>query len=287
MKRKLRSVLYVPGINEKAMRKAAALSVDAVVFDLEDSVLHESKGLARETLSRFLKDNRGEFLGKYVVVRINGRDTEFWDMDWDMVTAVQPDAVLLPKVVHADMPRLAREKLDNGGSESTRIWCMVENPIGILKLETIVENGLADGVECLVLGTNDLIKDSDIDPGPARSNLIPWLAHVTLVAKSFDIPVLDGVLNNIHDLDALKAESESAKAMGMSGKTIIHPLQVETVNRCFSPTAEELENWKRIVHAYAQPENAGKGVINLDGVMVERLHLDIAERKLRDYHSEV
>ena len=286
MKRKLRSVLYVPGINEKAMRKAATLAVDAVVFDLEDSVLYEHKAQARDTLSRFLKDNRDELHGKYVVVRINGRDTEFWDADLDMVRAVQPDAVLLPKVVHSDIPRLAREKLGIDAVEPTAIWCMVENPIGILKLESIVENGLADGVECLVLGTNDLIKDSDIDPGPARSNLMPWLAHVTLVAKSFDIPVIDGVLNNIHDLETLKAESEVAKAMGMSGKTIIHPLQVDTVNQCFSPTAEELENWRRIVQAYAQPENAAKGVINLNGVMVERLHLEIAQRRLRDHSAD-
>ncbi|MGO1766176.1 hypothetical protein CAP48_02335 [Advenella sp. S44] len=287
MKRKLRSVLYVPGINEKAMRKAATLAVDAVVFDLEDSVLYEGKAQARDTLSRFLKNHRDELHGKYVVVRINGRDTEFWDADLNMVKTVRPDAVLLPKVVHSDIPKLARETLGNDGAESTGIWCMVENPTGILKLESIVEKGLADGVECLVLGTNDLIKDSDIDPGPGRVNLIPWLAHVTLVAKSFDIPVIDGVLNNIHDLDALKAESEVAKAMGMSGKTIIHPLQVETVNKCFSPTAAELEHWRRIVQAYAQPENAAKGVINLDGVMVERLHLEIAERRLRDYSPDV
>lgn len=286
MKRKLHSVLYVPGINEKAMHKAATLPVDAVVFDLEDSVLQERKTQARETLSRFLQDHREELHGKYVVVRINGRDTEFWDLDLDMVAAVQPNAVLLPKVVHPDIPRLARKKLGNGGTKSIRIWCMVENPIGILKLENIVEQGLTDGVECLVLGTNDLIKDSDIDPGPVRSNLMPWLAHVTLVAKSFDIPVIDGVLNDIHDLDTLKTEAEIAKAMGMSGKTIIHPAQVETVNLCFSPTAEEMENWKRIVQAYAQPENAGKGVINLDGVMVERLHLEIAQRRLRDYSTE-
>ncbi|WP_158238230.1 HpcH/HpaI aldolase/citrate lyase family protein [Pollutimonas nitritireducens] len=287
MKRSLRSVLYVPGINEKAMRKAATLPVDAIVLDLEDSVLHERKSEARDTLSRFLTANRSGFHGKYVVVRVNGRDTEFWDDDLDMVTPARPDAVLLPKVIDPDIPRNAREKLNKGGSESTAIWCMIENPLGILKLESIVENGRADGVECLVLGTNDLIKDSDIDPGEGRKNLIPWLAHVTLVAKSFNIQVIDGVLNNIHDLDALKAESEVAKAMGMSGKTIIHPLQVETVNRCFSPSVEELDHWRRIVHAYSLPENVGKGVINLDGVMVERLHLEIANRQLRDYGSDV
>src|SRR5690606_34170216 len=117
-------------------------------------------------------------------------------------------------------------------------------------------------VECLVLGTNDLVKDSDIEPGEGRCNLIPWFSLIMLVAKSFDVSVIDGVLNDIRNDEALQSESEAARALVMSGKTIIHPAQVETVNRCFSPTAEQLAWWRRIVHAYAQPENTGKGVIS-------------------------
>src|SRR5690606_13424790 len=121
-----------------------------------------------------------------------------------------------------------------------------------------------------------------IEPGPGRANLMPWFAHIMLVAKSFGIPVVDGVLNDIHDIQALQAECAAARALGMSGKTVIHPAQVETVNRGFGPSEEQLAWWRRIVQAYEQPENAGKGVINLDGTMVERLHLEIAQRRLRD-----
>lgn len=283
MSRKLRSVLYVPAVNEKAMRKAATLDVDAVILDLEDSVFPERKAEARDTLAAFLAGNRASFAGKYLVLRVNGQDTDFWNDDLAMAVQLRPDAVLLPKVTSAETIRDARSKLSTQSGDAPRIWCMVENPMGILRLESIVEQGLSQGVECLVVGTNDLVKDSDIEPGEGRRNLMPWLAHVMLVAKSFGVAVIDGVLNDIHDVEALRAESEVAKALGMNGKTILHPAQVETVNRCFTPTEEQLAWWRRIVEAYELPENAGKGVINLGGAMVERLHLEIAQRRLQEF----
>jgi len=284
MNEKLRSVIYVPGINEKAMRKALTLPVDAIVFDLEDSVSLDRKAQARDTLAAFLEANRAGIRDRQVVVRVNGQDTEFWNDDLSMAARVRPDAVLLPKVVRPEIIADARARL-GGGAAAPRVWCMVENPMGILKLERIVEGAQPEGIGCLVLGTNDLVKDSDIEPGPGRANLMPWFAHIMLVAKSWGIPVVDGVLNDIHDTRALQAECEAARALGMSGKTVIHPAQVDTVNRGFGPTPEQLAWWQRIVQAYAQPENAGKGVINLDGTMVERLHLEIAQRRLRDHQD--
>ena len=279
----LRSVIYVPGINEKAMRKTLTLPVDAIVFDLEDSVLHDRKEEARAALAAFLQANRGAFGRARVVVRVNGRDTGFWGGDLDMAARAHPDAVLLPKVTDPEIVADARARLGAAGDPVPAIWCMVENPLGILRLERILEDAQPQGIGCLVLGTNDLVKDSDIDPGPGRANLLPWFAHVLLAAKSFGVPVVDGVLNDIHDTAALEAECAQARAMGMSGKTVIHPAQVEPVNRCFSPSAEQLAGWRRIVEAYSRPENADKGVINLDGTMVERLHLEIARRRLADY----
>lgn len=164
---------------------------------------------------------------------------------------------------------------------------MIENPLGILRLETIVEQGKTSGLECLVLGANDLVKDSDIEPGKDRCNLMPWFSHVMLVAKSFDVAVVDSVLNDIKDTDTLRAECETARALGMNGKTIIHPAQVDTANQAFSPGDAQIAWWKKIVDTYHQPENANAGVINLDGSMVERLHYDIAVRKLREYEQDV
>ena len=287
MDRKLRSVLYVPAINEKAMRKAATLSVDAVIFDLEDSVSPEQKALARVGLAEFLAKERASFQGKYLVIRINADDTEYWHDDLAMAANVMPDAVLVPKVTTPQHIHDTYAALSAGAARPPGIWSMIENPLGILRLETIVEQGKTSGLECLVLGANDLVKDSDIEPGKDRCNLMPWFSHVMLVAKSFDVAVIDSVLNDIKDTDTLRAECETARALGMNGKTIIHPAQVDTANQAFSPGDAQIAWWKKIVDTYHRPENANAGVINLDDSMVERLHYDIAVRKLREYEQDV
>jgi len=283
MKQRLRSVLYVPALNEKALRKSATLDVDAVIFDLEDSVFPEQKSQARSRLAEFLAKEREQFQSKYLAIRINAQDTAFWKDDLAMVNLVKPDAVVLPKVVSPQVIVDTTAALCAGNGTQPKIWCMVENPLGILRLENTVENGIKAGLECLILGTNDLVKDSDLDPGKDRSNLLPWFSHVMLVAKSFGVAVIDGVLNDINNTEALRAESEMAKALGMSGKTIIHPSQVDVVNQCFDPSPEQISWWRKIVEAYNQPEHASSGVINLEGTMVERLHLEIAQRRLQEY----
>ncbi|CAM3975045.1 HpcH/HpaI aldolase/citrate lyase domain-containing protein [Bordetella muralis] len=287
MNRKLRSVIYVPAINEKAMRKAATLHVDAVIFDLEDSVFPEQKAHARSGLAEFLTKERASFQGKYLVIRVNANDTEYWKDDLATVAQIMPDAVLLPKVTTPQHIHDTYVEISAGKGRAPKIWSMVENPLGILRLEHIVEQGKNSGLECLVLGTNDLVKDSDIDPGKDRRNLMPWFSHVMLVAKSFDMAVIDGVLNDIKNTDALRAECEVARALGMNGKTIIHPAQVETVNKAFSPNEGQIAWWKKIVAAYDLPENANAGVISLDGMMVERLHHEIAVRKLQEYGQDI
>nr|WP_255448244.1 CoA ester lyase [Bordetella sp. 15P40C-2] len=283
MSKKLRTVLYVPATNEKAMRKAAGLTVDAVIFDLEDSVFPEQKALARSSLATFLAKERASFAGKYLVIRINASDTEYWKDDIAVIADILPDAVLLPKVTSPQHIQETYARLTASGSHIPKFWAMIENPLGILRLDSIVETGKSFGLECLVLGTNDLVKDSDMEPGKNRCNLVPWFSHVMLVAKAFDVAVIDGVLNDIKSLDALQAECDVARALGMNGKSIIHPAQVDTVNKAFSPNEEQIAWWRKIVAAYARPENQNAGVINLDGTMVERLHLEIAERKLREY----
>jgi len=279
----LRSVLYVPAINEKAMRKAATLPVDAVIFDLEDSISPAKKEAARASLSRFLAEERHSLEGKYLVIRVNASNTDYWNDDVALVAELSPDAVLLPKVTSPNHTREIHAALSGRTGSMPKVWGMIENPLGILRLESIVEQGKPLGLECLILGTNDLLKDSDMEPGENRSNLIPWFSHVMLVAKSFDIAVIDGVLNDIKNVDALQAECNTARALGMNGKTIIHPAQVDTVNTAFSPSEEQIVWWKKIVDAYAKPENSHAGVINVDDVMVERLHLEIAVQKLKTY----
>lgn len=280
MSQLLRSVLYVPAMNPRAMQKALGLPVDAVVFDLEDSILETQKDEARVALQKFLSERQEQDPACRIVIRINSIDSGFWEKDLELIKALRPAAVLLPKVISAATIQQADRYLNDGGV-TTKIWIMVENPMGILKLDQIVEQACGHNLECLVLGTNDLIKDTDIDPGENRINFGPWFARVIMVAKSYNLPVIDGVMNDFHDTDGLEKESRLAKGMGMAGKTIIHPKQVDTVNTVFSPTAQELAWWNQIVLAYQLPENINKGVINVDGVMVERLHLESAQKKLQ------
>ncbi|TCT09634.1 HpcH/HpaI aldolase/citrate lyase family protein [Paralcaligenes ureilyticus] len=280
MNLRLRTLLYVPGINLRAMQKAVDLPVDAIIFDLEDSILESQKVQARITLKSFLAAPEKQATSPRTVIRINSVESSFWNDDLKLVKELRPQAVLLSKVANAKTIHLANEYL-NGPGEQVKIWAMVENPLGILKLDQIVEDSLTKNLECLVLGTNDFVKDTDIDPGENRANLTPWFTRIIMVAKAYGLPVIDGVLNDIHDQNTLELESKAAKAMGMTGKTIIHPNQVDIVNSVFSPTPQELAWWTKIVDTYALPENANKGVINLDGIMVERLHLESAIRRLQ------
>lgn len=279
MSQLLRSVLYVPAMNPRAMQKALSLPVDAVVFDLEDSILESQKDEARLALQGFLSEQQGRESASKIVIRINSVDSDFWQKDLELIKALRPAAVLLPKVISAATIVQADQYINDTGLH-TKIWIMVENPMGILKLDDIVEQASGHNLECLVLGTNDLIKDTDIEPGENRCNFGPWFARVIMVAKSYNLPVIDGVMNDFHDVDGLEKESRLAKGMGMAGKTIIHPKQVDIVNTVFSPTQQELAWWNKIVDAYQLPENINKGVINVDGVMVERLHLESAQKKL-------
>ena len=286
MNNRLRSVLYVPGLNTKAMQKGIGLPVDAIVFDLEDSISETQKGQARQTLRSFLKNHEGGTGKAHTtrVIRVNDMDTEFWRDDIDLVRHARPDAILLPKVTSASTIREANRLLNSDAAQSPiRIWIMIESALGILKLERIVEESLEQNLACLVLGTNDLAKDTDIDPGEDRKNFVPWFAHIVMVAKSYGLPVIDGVLNDIHDQETLSKECQAAKSLGMSGKTIIHPNQREAVNTLFSPTPAQLAWWEKIVAAYDMPENVDKGVIKVEGVMVERLHLETAQEKLAQF----
>lgn len=276
-----RSVLYVPANNARALAKLAGIACDAVIVDLEDSIAPEAKADAREAMRAFLSGNRPG--GKEIVVRINALSGQWGGEDLLAARAVNPDAILLPKV---DNPRdileadEALEQTDAG--QGLKLWAMIETPKSLLNLGPIVELGRdpAARLSCLVAGTNDIVKDTGIRPGPGRRNLAPFLSQMVMAARAGGVDVLDGVYNDFRDAAGFMAECEAARDMGFDGKTLIHPSQVEPVNAAFSPSADEIAEAKAIVAAFALAENRGKGVIRLDGRMVERLHLTQAERTL-------
>lgn len=269
---RLRSVLYLPASNARAIAKARTLPCDAVILDLEDAVAPEQKAAARDQAVAAVRE--GGFGHRAVVVRINGLDTKWGVADGDALRDVDVDAVLLPKVEDAAMVADARA-LTNARRP---IWAMIETPRALLSLASIVRDSV--GLTTLVAGTNDLAKELRCRPGAARTPLLPALSAIVIAARAAEMAVLDGVCNALDDLATLTAECAQGAMLGFDGKTLIHPAQIAAANQAFGPTADELAWASRIVEAFALPENAGKGAVRLDGAMVERLHLIEAERML-------
>ena len=279
--RRRRSVLYVPATNRKALSKIASLACDCVVIDLEDAVAPTQKREAREAVQQFFADRPGD--GREMVIRVNALSSEWGADDLAMARACRPDGVLLPKVETARDVLEANDALDDMDARSSLwLWAMVETPRAMLNLGAIAALGRDRGARlaCLVAGTNDLVKDTGVLATPDRRYLTPWLMQMVLAARAGGLDIIDGVSNDFADLDAFAAECREGRNMGFDGKTLIHPAQIAPANDAFSPSRDEVEKALAIRAAFALPENADKGVIALDGRMVERLHLDQAERLL-------
>jgi len=261
----------MPGANARAMEKAKTLDADALILDLEDSVAPDAKAEARAQVSAVVKT--GGYGRRELAIRINGLDTP-WGMD-DMAAAVAagPDAILVPKVSAAAGVSRAVALM---GQSKAALWVMMETPLAILNAGEIA--GADPRLSCLVLGTNDLVKETRARASGGRFALIPMLSTCVLAARAFGLDVIDGVFNDFKNEDGFRVECEQGRDLGMDGKTLIHPSQIATCNEVFSPDAAEIEWSRRIIEAFALPENAAKGVITIDGKMVERLHRDMAER---------
>ncbi|HRP80249.1 MAG TPA: CoA ester lyase [Aquamicrobium sp.] len=273
-----RSVLYVPATNVKAMAKTASLPCDAVIFDLEDAVAPEARPAARENLlARFAEVPASP--GQERIIRVSlsagGVDAD----DVALVGRCCPDAMLVPKVDSADMLREARAALDARGGQGIALWAMIETPRAIVRLRDITECDDV-GLACLVACTNDLSKETGVPLPEGRATIAQWLAMLVVHARAAGIDVLDGVYNDFADMEGFVAECRAGALAGFDGKTLIHPRQIDDANAVFSPSAEAIAQARAIVAAFARPENAGKGVISVDGRMVELLHLDIARRTL-------
>ena len=275
-----RSALYMPALNDRAMDKARNINCDVILFDLEDSVAPVAKAEARTKLVQQL--NHGGYGNRELVIRINGRETSFWDDDLEILKHCNPDAVLIPKVNNS-VDVCATLKAINNYSNRTDIglWLMMETPLAVLNANQIGEVALQyDQLQGYVIGTNDLVKDTGVHAGNNRALLWSWLMTIVASAKSYGLDVIDGVYNNPSDQEGFQREAQQGRDMGMTGKSLIHPNQVEITNLIFSPKAEEIEYAQKIVLAFEQESSKGKGVITVDGKMVERLHLKMAQDTL-------
>jgi citrate lyase subunit beta / citryl-CoA lyase len=274
-----RSVLYMPGSNTRAIEKARTLAVDAIILDLEDSVAPEGKASARKQVSDAVI--AGGFGSRELIVRINGLDTAWWLEDLDVVAKAKPDAVLIPKVSSpSQLEDVAERLVDISADHRIRVWAMMETPLAMLNAREIaaaakdVETRLA----AFVMGTNDLAKETRAKITSGRAAMLPWLMNCVAAARAYGLDILDGVFNDLADAEGFARECAQGRDLGFDGKTLIHPNQVAACNGAFSPSDEEVAQARKVIAAFELPENRDKGVVALDGRMVERLHADMARR---------
>jgi citrate lyase subunit beta / citryl-CoA lyase len=274
-----RSVLYMPGSNARAIEKARTLPADAVILDLEDSVAPDAKAAARKQVVDAVK--AGGFGAREVIVRINGLDTA-WHVD-DLTAAAQaaPDAILVPKIsAPQELESIGRRLLDMHADHRTRIWAMIETPIALFNILALAAEAKdsESRLVAFVMGTNDLAKETRARIVPGRAPMTSWLMTCVAAAHSYGVDILDGVYNDLANAEGFAQECIQALDMGFDGKTLIHPNQIAPCNAVFSPGADEVAQARTIIAAFDLPENKGKGVIQLEGRMVERLHADMARR---------
>ncbi len=266
-----RSVLYMPGSNARALEKAATLPADALILDLEDAVAPEAKELARTQVCAAVKDRR--FGKREVIIRINGLDTPWGHDDMTAAASAVPDAILVPKVNDVADVAHAEQHME---AASCALWLMMETPRAIFNANAVA--GAGGRLACLVMGTNDLVKEMRAQHTPGREALLSSLTLAVLAARAHGLCVIDGVFNEIADSAGFEAVCKQGRALGFDGKTLIHPSQVEACNSVFSPDPVEVARARAILAAFELPENKGKGAISLDGRMVELLHAEIAKQ---------
>jgi citrate lyase subunit beta / citryl-CoA lyase len=272
-----RSALYMPGSNARALEKAKDIPADCLIFDLEDAVAPDAKDEARAQVCAAIK--AGGYGNREIVVRVNGL-TSPWGRE-DIVAASNSGAhgLLLPKVQGAGYIREVLSIMDVADApETTSIWCMMETPLAILHAERIA--AASPRIGALVMGTSDLTKDLQAHHTRDRLPMVTSLGICMLAARAFDIAILDGVHLDLDDAEAFETICHQAHDMGFDGKTLIHPKQVEPANRIFGPAEEEIEGARRIIEAHAEASKAGKGVVVVDGKLVENLHVQEARRTL-------
>ncbi len=277
--RPIRSVLYMPASNARAMAKARTLDCDAVALDLEDAVAPEAKADARAAL--VAEALAGGFGHRRLIARINALATPWGHDDLKALGAAPVEAILAPKVDDAaDIVTLSQAMDAAGFAPEVALWVMIETPRAVLALERIAACAATTRLKGFVLGLNDLAKDSGIAQLPGRAAFVPVLTLAVLAARANGLIILDGVCNAIEDTTLLEAECVQARDSGFDGKTLIHPAQLAVCNQVFAPSEADIAEAQSIVAAFADPANAGKGALRVNGKMAELLHLAQAERLL-------
>ncbi|WP_327288541.1 HpcH/HpaI aldolase/citrate lyase family protein [Streptomyces sp. NBC_01198] len=275
--RSRRSVLYMPGANERALEKARTLPTDALILDLEDSVAPDAKKEARDRVAAAAAS--GAYGHREVTVRVNAPGTSWHADDLRAAAEAGPDAVVVPKVDDPGTVAAVVAALEAAGApDRTAVWAMIETPAAMFDARRIA--AASERLTVLVMGTNDLAKELHAEHVPGRAPLLTALSMALLAARATGKVILDGVYNDVQDVSGFEAETLQARQFGFDGKTLIHPRQLEPCNRIFAPAAAEVERARRIIEAFDQATSQGRGVVTVDGRMIENLHVEEARRVL-------
>lgn len=281
MIRPRRTMLFMPGSNARALEKAKLLPADGLILDLEDAVAPDAKAQARDQIAQAVA-GRG-YGPREVLVRINALDSPWWLDDLAMAAKAKPDGVLVPKVsCVAQLATIADRLAALGADDNLRVWIMIETAAGVLHAEELAAQR-ADAkmrLEGFVFGPNDISRETGIRMLPGRATMLPMLLQCVLAARAHGVAVMDGPYGDIANVDGFAAECAQARDLGFDGKTLIHPGQIEACNAAFTPPAAEIAQARAILAAFERPENHGRGAIQLDGRMVERLHAEIAKKTI-------
>ena len=281
MIRPRRSLLFMPGSNARALEKARNLPTDVIILDLEDSVAADAKPLAREQIASAIAAKG--FGRREVWVRTNGIETPWWPDDVAMAGQARPDGILVPKVSTVDDLNAIGERLDAvDGAGSIKVWAMIETARAVLHADALAgaSRDPRTRLAGFVFGPNDVSRETRIRMLPGRAAMIPMITHCILATRAHGLEILDGPYSDFSNVDGFAQECTQARDLGFDGKTLIHPGQIAACNAIFTPPEEEIAYARKVIAAFAQPENASRGAINIDGQMVERLHADMARRTI-------
>lgn len=282
MTRPRRSLLFMPGSNARALEKARVLPADGIILDLEDSVAPDAKAVARDQIAKAVA--AGGFGKREIIIRINALDSPWWIDDVGMAGKAKPDGILVPKISTVDDLNAIADRLsDINADASIRVWAMIETARAVLDADKLAAAAKDSEIRLagFVFGPNDISRETRIRMQPGRSAMIPMITHCILATRAHGLEILDGPYGDIANVDGFAAECAQGRDLGFDGKTLIHPSHIEACNAIFTPPAEEVAEARKIIAAFAKSENASRGVIQLDGRMVERLHAEMAKRTIQ------
>ena len=281
MSRPRRTVLFMPGSNARALEKAHNLPVDGIILDLEDSVAPDAKPLARDQIAQAVAAKG--FGKREIIIRTNNLESPWWQDDMAMAAKVAPDGILVPKVSGPeDIQTISGKLAKLKANPSIRVWAMIETPIGVLRAQDIAAQAHDSTARLtgFIMGPNDIARETRMRMLPGRAAMLPLFSHCIIAARAYGLEILDGPYNDINDVAGFSRECAQGRDMGFDGKTLIHPGQIDAANAAYTPHPEEVARARKIIGAFDTPENADKGVVQLDGQMVERLHVEMAKRTI-------